>query len=170
NGRRISGTKRLSQDSSARAAAALANAVPATMRKKEDAMNDAKLAGPSVIALANSGRVAVGGAMPPMMSAGADDADGAATKLHGVTRPLSLKTDVIKKRNRASGTLSSSARKSAGSTSAAAAAASKARGSISNAPHAMAPPARPIAPSAAASLSQQAMKRQRRASDGNFGN
>ncbi|KAG8959899.1 hypothetical protein FRC00_001133 [Tulasnella sp. 408] len=91
-------------------------------------------------------------------------------KLHGVTRPLSLKTDVIKKRNRASGTLSSSARKSAGSTSAAAAAASKARGTISNIPHAMAPPARPIAPSAAAGLSQQSMKRQRRASDGNFGN
>lgn len=32
-------------------------------------------------------------------------------KLHGVVRPLSLKTDVIKKRNRASGTPSSSSRK-----------------------------------------------------------
>lgn len=194
NGRRISGTKRLSQES-----ARMTNAVPA-MRKKEDAMNDAKLTGPSVIALANPGRL--GGAAAPsgMPASGADDADGATTvcsncgttntplwrrdpegnplcnacglfyKLHGVTRPLSLKTDVIKKRNRASGTLSSSARKSAGSTSAAAAAASKARGSISNIPHAMAPPARPIAPSAAAGLSQQSMKRQRRASDGNFGN
>ncbi|KAG8977169.1 hypothetical protein FRC05_002168 [Tulasnella sp. 425] len=199
NGRRISGTKRLSQDSAR--AAAMANAVPATMRKKEDAMHDAKLAGPSVIALAN-GRLAQGGAAAPsgMPASGADDADGSSTvcsncgttntplwrrdpegnplcnacglfyKLHGVTRPLSLKTDVIKKRNRASGTLSSSARKSAGSTSATAAAASKARGSISNIPHAMAPPARPIAPSANAGLSQQSMKRQRRASDGNFGN
>ncbi|KAJ7725836.1 hypothetical protein DFH07DRAFT_758530 [Mycena maculata] len=35
-------------------------------------------------------------------------------KLHGVVRPLSLKTDVIKKRNRASGAPSSSARKSGG--------------------------------------------------------
>jgi len=34
-------------------------------------------------------------------------------KLHGVVRPLSLKTDVIKKRNRASGTPSSNARKGA---------------------------------------------------------
>ncbi|KAJ3989133.1 hypothetical protein F5890DRAFT_135815 [Lentinula detonsa] len=33
-------------------------------------------------------------------------------KLHGVVRPLSLKTDVIKKRNRASGTPTSSSRKS----------------------------------------------------------
>ncbi|KAF9268676.1 hypothetical protein L218DRAFT_1073138 [Marasmius fiardii PR-910] len=34
-------------------------------------------------------------------------------KLHGVVRPLSLKTDVIKKRNRASGTPTSNSRKSA---------------------------------------------------------
>ncbi|KAL0581318.1 Sodium- and chloride-dependent GABA transporter 1 [Marasmius crinis-equi] len=37
-------------------------------------------------------------------------------KLHGVVRPLSLKTDVIKKRNRASGTSNSSSRKSANSS------------------------------------------------------
>ncbi|KDR75928.1 hypothetical protein GALMADRAFT_226589 [Galerina marginata CBS 339.88] len=37
-------------------------------------------------------------------------------KLHGVVRPLSLKTDVIKKRNRASGTPSSSSRKGGVST------------------------------------------------------
>ncbi|KAJ7901815.1 hypothetical protein B0H14DRAFT_3851911 [Mycena olivaceomarginata] len=36
-------------------------------------------------------------------------------KLHGVVRPLSLKTDVIKKRNRASGAPSSGSRKSGGS-------------------------------------------------------
>jgi len=37
-------------------------------------------------------------------------------KLHGVVRPLSLKTDVIKKRNRASGTPSNSSRKGGVST------------------------------------------------------
>lgn len=67
NGRRIGGTKRLSQDSAR--AAAMANAVPATMRKKEDAMNDAKLARPSVTALANSGRLGAGVAAPSGMPA-----------------------------------------------------------------------------------------------------
>jgi len=86
-------------------------------------------------------------------------------KLHGVTRPLSLKTDVIKKRNRASGTLSSSSRKSTGSSGAAVVAATKARSTIAGLPSTIQPPARHIAPSSNPN-SLQSMKRQRRASVG----
>lgn len=91
-------------------------------------------------------------------------------KLHGVVRPLALKTDIIKKRNRTSNNLGS--RKSTGSSGAAAAAAAavkaapstsgtKSRGSISSGT------ARALAPSSLISSSLGSMKRQRRASVGN---
>ncbi|KAG9037178.1 hypothetical protein FRB95_006431 [Tulasnella sp. JGI-2019a] len=92
-------------------------------------------------------------------------------KLHGVTRPLTLKTDVIKKRNRASNNLGS--RKSTGSSGVGAAVSAikattvgvernKSRGSFSQTI-----PRPTISPALPAVLSSGSMKRQRRASVAN---
>lgn len=95
-------------------------------------------------------------------------------KLHGVTRPLSLKTDVIKKRNRNGSSLAANSRKSVpaltatGSGSGGGAArgivTAKGRNSMTSAAG-LPPPTRPLAPSSGlGSPTELAMKRQRRSS------
>ncbi|KAH8083769.1 hypothetical protein BXZ70DRAFT_958063 [Cristinia sonorae] len=87
-------------------------------------------------------------------------------KLHGVVRPLSLKTDVIKKRNRASGTPHSASRKGGASLPKLAASSSRPRSSTTNSmPNGFAgsqiSPTSRLGGSAAGGVS---MKRQRRTS------
>lgn len=89
-------------------------------------------------------------------------------KLHGVVRPLSLKTDVIKKRNRASGTPHSATRKGAPGLPKLASGTSRPRSSTTNSmPNGLSAarlsPLNRIGPSAAAGATT-AMKRQRRTS------
>ncbi|KAK0461133.1 uncharacterized protein EV420DRAFT_1619608 [Desarmillaria tabescens] len=85
-------------------------------------------------------------------------------KLHGVVRPLSLKTDVIKKRNRASGAPSSSSRKGTGLTKIASST-TRPRSSSNAAASGMSAASR-VTPNRANSSggSSLAMKRQRRTS------
>ncbi|KAI0341993.1 hypothetical protein BDW22DRAFT_1429505 [Trametopsis cervina] len=94
-------------------------------------------------------------------------------KLHGVVRPLSLKTDVIKKRNRASGTPHSTSRKGSASLPKIAASSTRPRSSTTSgmpnsASSSRFSPTSRIGGSAAAGGSL-AMKRQRRISAGAAG-
>ncbi|KAH8828461.1 hypothetical protein DL96DRAFT_1669521 [Flagelloscypha sp. PMI_526] len=88
-------------------------------------------------------------------------------KLHGVVRPLSLKTDVIKKRNRSSGAQGSSSRKSgslpklATSTRPRGASTSATTGLLVNT---RLPPSRPGPSSAGPTTGSSSVKRQRRTS------
>jgi hypothetical protein len=89
-------------------------------------------------------------------------------KLHGVTRPLSLKTDVIKKRNRNGSSLAASSRKPVPAITATGAArgivTAKGRNSMTSAAG-LPPPTRTLAPSSGlGSPTELAMKRQRRTS------
>jgi len=89
-------------------------------------------------------------------------------KLHGVTRPLSLKTDVIKKRNRNGSSLAASSRKTVPAITATGATrgivTAKGRNSMTSAAG-LPPPTRPLAPSGGlGSPTELAMKRQRRSS------
>ncbi|EJD02780.1 glucocorticoid receptor-like protein [Fomitiporia mediterranea MF3/22] len=83
-------------------------------------------------------------------------------KLHGVTRPLSLKTDVIKKRNRASGAVNAT-RKSAPSLPKIASSSTRPRSSTTGS--ATSGPGRGGASGTTSANSSLAMKRQRRTSD-----
>ncbi|KAI0630208.1 hypothetical protein C8Q77DRAFT_1136925 [Trametes polyzona] len=86
-------------------------------------------------------------------------------KLHGVVRPLSLKTDVIKKRNRASGTPHGSSRKNNSSLPKIAAGASRPRASTTSAMPSSLASARLSPTSRTAGVgSSGSMKRQRRTS------
>ncbi|KAI0266754.1 hypothetical protein BC834DRAFT_969276 [Gloeopeniophorella convolvens] len=96
-------------------------------------------------------------------------------KLHGVVRPLSLKTDVIKKRNRASGAPNTGARKNNSVLPKLASSSTRPRSSTtSNTPLALpgsrlSPGSRVGANAAAAAAGTLAMKRQRRTSTGGPG-
>ncbi|KAJ3483886.1 hypothetical protein NLJ89_g12025 [Agrocybe chaxingu] len=87
-------------------------------------------------------------------------------KLHGVVRPLSLKTDVIKKRNRASGTPSSSSRKGASTLPKLASSTTRPR---SQSGSLLTGGSRGTAPASRPPNASTTMKRQRRTSGGQDG-
>ncbi|KAI0743591.1 hypothetical protein C8Q80DRAFT_1345613 [Daedaleopsis nitida] len=114
--RKIASTKRVIQDAAARAGASSAQRKGSTPEAGSSSGGQARITGedgdatPTVCTNCQT-------TITPLWRRDPDgqplcNACGLFYKLHGVVRPLSLKTDVIKKRNRASGTPHGSSRKS----------------------------------------------------------